>query len=97
MLGEQVTLHFSKGVFINCLSEPTEVVRIREVDLSGIHVEAISTQLVNSFAMAQWAAGCAVVGIKADAEGTRNYFIPFSAIATMQREGWRSWRNPIAA
>lgn len=96
MVGDQVTLHFSKSVFINCLSEPTEVIQIRKVGPTGIRVEAISMRLENSFASAEWAAGCVAVGIKPDTKGTRSYFIPFSVIATIQSEGSRSWWNPIA-
>ncbi len=96
LLGEQVTLHFSKSVFISCLSNPVEEVRIREVGLSGVRVEAVTSRLEEGFAMPEWAVGCADLGITASLKGSKGYFIPFSVIGTVQRQGVRIWSNPLA-
>ncbi len=97
LLDQRVTLHFSKGVFINCLSEPVEDVQVRAVGWSGIQAEAVTSKLEESLASPEWAAGCAAVGITSGVQGPGSYFIPFSAIASMHSEGRRFWRNPFAS
>ena len=97
LLEERVTLHLSKGVFINCLSEPVEEVQVKAVGWSGMQVVAVTSKLDESFATPERAAGCAEVGITAGTQGPRSYFVPFSAIAEMHSGGQRFWRNPISS
>lgn len=97
MLGNQVTLHLSKSVFINCLSNPVEEVRIVAVGLSGMRVTAVTSRLDKAFAVPTWATGCAAVGIIPGTTAARNYFIPFSAVGAIHHGGHSVWSNPIAA
>ena len=93
---DRVTLNFSKGTFINCLSNPTEDVKINSVGLAGIYVTALSSNLDMAFSMREWAAGCDTVGIIHNVDVPKNFYIPFSAIGSIQLKGQRLWSNPIA-
>jgi hypothetical protein len=96
MIGEEVTVNFSKGTFINCLRNPSEVVEVKNVGLYGLEVTSVSLRLNDAFASADWRAGCTSLGIRPNQLVRNSYFVPFSVIASLQRGNSRFWSNALA-
>ena len=96
MIGEEVTVNFSKGTFINCLSNPSEVVEVKSVGVFGLEVASVSLRLNEVFASEEWRTGCTSLGIRPDRLVRNSYFIPFSVIASLQRGNTRFWSKAFA-
>lgn len=96
MVGEEVTVNFSKGTFINCLSNPSEVVEIVSVGAFGVEVRSVSLRLNEAFASPDWRPGCTSLGIRPNQAVRNGYFIPFSVIESLQRGSARLWSNVLA-
>ncbi len=97
LVGEPLTIGFSKGIAIECLKENYLKGRIERVDLHGIYVIDDDGQ----FTIANQAESiggpylCPDFGVKIEDVQQRRYFVPFKDVIAIKTNNIWAWSNPF--
>ena len=97
LVGEPLTIGFSKGIGIECLEETYLKGRIEEVDLHGIYVIDVDGKftIANQAESKVGAYLCSDFGVKIENIQKRRYFVPFKDVVAIIINNNRVWRNPF--
>jgi hypothetical protein len=93
LAGEAITMDFSKGAWIECLSETSLQGTLDSVNLRG----AVVTDTSGTFSQANASSlhNCARLGIALVNKTSKQYVVPFRFIGTIRRNSDQIWSNPL--